>query len=105
MLKIFYRYFFYLCLVVLGFSFWGCDILNKVANEEAFTYEYTENGCNTGKHSFSTLDAYCAALENNSLNNNCAVNSRQSAYYQKCSGTFSPHLIRENSLLKVLKFR
>lgn len=98
------RYSFFLGLVILSI-FSACDILNKAANEEAFTYEYTENGCNTGKHSFANLDAYCSALQNNSLNNNCAVNSRQSAFNQKCSGTFSPYLIQEKNLLRVFKVR
>lgn len=78
----------------------GCDAVNKAAksSESSLSYDLTVNGCATGSHSFSSLDSYCAGLQNNALNNNCAQTSRGDLFYQNCSGTFTPALITINSI-------
>lgn len=56
------------------------------------SYQFTVNGCDTGKHEFvdttpaRTLAQVCAALQNNSLNNYCAESARRNYFSLKCSG-------------------
>ena len=57
--------------------------------EDKFTYSYEVNGCKTGEHSFKTKEEYCKALQDNALNNNCALSTRQSTFKNECSGTFT----------------
>ncbi len=74
--------------------FVSCDIVNKAkTDDQSYTYDLNVNGCPTGSHSFSNLTDYCAALENNSLNNNCAQTERGNLFAQKCPGGFSPSQI------------
>jgi hypothetical protein len=89
---------------ILGILFSSCDAITKSANgsSESFTYQLSENGCDTGKHSFGSLDDYCTGLENNSLNNNCAYNSRQSLFSQKCNGTFNPFSTKRPLVIKLI---
>lgn len=54
---------------------------NKSQN---LSYEYSYNGCNTGKHEFSSQDDYCNGLKNDSLNNYCAINLRYNDFKAKC---------------------
>jgi len=61
-------------------------------NTQDISYELTENGCATGKHSFSSTSDLCAALQNNSLNNNCAYSLREEEFNSRCPGqTFNPN--------------
>jgi hypothetical protein len=61
------------------------------------SYEYTENGCPTGKHVFTGSDSsavqqqYCDALENDKLNGGCAEDLRQIAFNANCPGSWSPN--------------
>lgn len=55
---------------------------------ETYSYGLGDTFCETGRHSFNTLSAYCAALQSDSLNNNCARSQRQDLFYSKCSGNF-----------------
>lgn len=50
------------------------------------SYELIENGCNTGKHSFSSQEAYCDGLKNDAANKYCAHNLRYSTFRQNCPG-------------------
>lgn len=50
----------------------------------ALSYDFTENGCATGKHEFSSQDDYCNGLKNDSLNKYCAINLRYNAFKQTC---------------------
>jgi len=55
------------------------------ASSDNLSYQYSENGCDTGSHSFSSKSDYCAALQNDALNNGCAGDLRQGDYKQNCS--------------------
>jgi len=76
------------------FSLTGCG--KKTGTEEAalttsntLSYHAIDNGCDTGIHSFSSLDDLCAALKNEALNHYCAVAQRQKWFQEKgCTGTF-----------------
>ena len=91
-----------LLLFIICFFYLGCDAINKAAktNEQTLSYNLTVSGCSTGSHAFSTLADYCAGLQNNSLNNFCAVNSRADLFNQNCSGIFTPSIILINSVLQ-----
>ena len=66
---------------ILGISILtGCT-----AEDKSYTYQYSENGCDTGSHNFDSKADYCAALKNESLNNGCASDLRESAHQQDCS--------------------
>jgi hypothetical protein len=65
-------------------------------NDASYTYSLDDNGCQTGSHSFYSLGDYCAALENNSLNNGCAQTERGNLFSQKCPGGFSPSKANQN---------
>jgi hypothetical protein len=55
------------------------------------TYELSENGCSTGRHSFNSFADLCVGLQNNTINNDCALNLRADHFRRNCSGqTFSP---------------
>lgn len=60
------------------------------------SYQLKENGCDTGMHQFTSdredvvLSLYCSALQNNALNNQCAINLRRMAFENECPGVFSP---------------
>ena len=79
---------FYFSLVFLAFIFSGCMSTNKTLKsekkKESYSYDYTENGCNTGNHAFSELVQYCKALQDDNLNNGCASSMRQRAYTNEC---------------------
>ncbi len=53
-------------------------------------YQFKENGCDTGEHSFSGPTAQivaaqlCQGLQNSWQNHNCAADLRQSYYAQAC---------------------
>lgn len=48
-----------------------------------YTYSYEQNGCKTESHSFSSLDAMCKGLIDDSLNKGCARSMRVQAYINK----------------------
>jgi hypothetical protein len=53
---------------------------SKESKDEKYTYQFSENGCDTGKQSFSSKLDYCNALKNDSLNNGCAAFTRAKTY-------------------------
>lgn len=53
-------------------------------HDDSFSYHYSENGCDTGEHSFSSKKEYCDALKNESLNQGCAPRLRLSAGSKDC---------------------
>ncbi|UXR65559.1 hypothetical protein EZJ49_04750 [Bdellovibrio bacteriovorus] len=57
-----------------------------------FTYEYHQNGCTTGKQKLASKAAYCDALLNDALNNNCAREMRVETFNRMCTtgSTISP---------------
>lgn len=50
----------------------------------SYSYEYNDHGCKTGKQTFASQDEYCKGLMDDELNNNCARESREGTYNQKC---------------------
>ena len=59
-----------------------------VSNEsQSLSYDFTVNGCKTGKHTFSSVEAYCAGLENESLNNGCARQIRCETFKARCDSS------------------
>ena len=61
----------------------GCQ---KESKSEKFEYDFTYNGCPTGKKSFGSRDEMCSALQNNSLNNHCAQDMRRQHFSRECPG-------------------
>ena len=61
-------------------AFLGCG-----SNSDNRSYELTVNGCETGKHEFSSKGDYCSALKDDSLNHGCATSLRQQMYQSECS--------------------
>lgn len=66
-------------------AFVGCNKKVEKKNE-AYSYDFTVNGCATGKHTFSSVSALCAGLANDARNNGCAYGERyRMAKQYKCS--------------------
>lgn len=57
---------------------------DQKSSSESLSYDFTLNGCATGKHTFSSKDEYCKGLTNESLNKSCALQLRKDLYEQKC---------------------
>jgi hypothetical protein len=55
-------------------------------SSQNLTYDDQENGCDTGSHSFSSLDDYCNGLQNEQLNKGCAQDLRKGDFQQNCPG-------------------
>jgi len=52
---------------------------------ESYSYDFTQNGCATGKHSFSSVSALCAGLADDARNHGCAFSLRyQMAKQHNC---------------------
>ncbi len=51
---------------------------------ETFSYEFQYNGCKTGRQSFKSKGDLCNALQNNTLNNNCASGLRANYFQKNC---------------------
>lgn len=58
--------------------------------DKKFKYEFSVNGCSTGKQAFTSTDRLCLGLQDTALNNNCAQTLRESHFKANCSGTFTP---------------
>lgn len=59
------------------------------------SYDYTFNGCPTGRQSFSgtaeeVRKNLCAALQDETRNKGCAQGMRKKHFASKCPGTFTP---------------
>lgn len=85
-----------LSLACLSIALTACNSSddNVVASggvNQALTYELSENGCSTGRHTFPSFPELCVGLQNNTLNNDCALNMRAEHFRRNCQGqTFSP---------------
>jgi hypothetical protein len=72
-------------LTLLGFT--GCGDTHK-----SYNYEFTMTGadaCDTGDQTFITLDAMCTALQNDTVNHNCALPARMTFFTANCPDTFT----------------
>ena len=81
----------FFAILTLGFT--SCDIskstnglIKTQATANSLSYNYTENGCSTGEHTFYANDQLCDGLKNDSLNNYCALSLRHSRYQTDCAG-------------------
>ncbi len=58
---------------------------------ESFTYKYSVNNCTTDEKTFSSNEAMCDALRNDSLNHYCAQDLRYQRFQTDCPGrTWNP---------------
>jgi hypothetical protein len=64
----------------------GAKASADIGQASTFSYDYTENGCPTGKKDFSSMDALCEGLRDEAKNNNCARNLRYERFKQDCPG-------------------
>lgn len=51
----------------------------------ALSYQYIQDGCDTGPQKFQDAASYCEALKNNELNKNCAEGLRLKTYEKNCT--------------------
>jgi hypothetical protein len=68
----------------------ACGLLSSegdgpIATSEAWEYEYSENGCSTGKISGSTKAEQCETLKDDAKNNYCAKSTRETVIKEICS--------------------
>lgn len=64
---------------------------DKVETSSHFSYEFKLNECTTGKHQLTSKEELCEALQNNTLNNGCAVELREIHFQSHCQDqTFEP---------------
>jgi hypothetical protein len=87
---------------VLTLSFLGCGKENPASNETSksaspqdrwpeegsFSYQFNENGCNTGKKEFEKKWEYCIALTDIEFNSGCARGFRKATYKRECGDDF-----------------
>lgn len=60
------------------------------AKQEGYSYEFTKRKCTTGKQEFETFIKACNGLKNESLNNECAAESREELFEtSQCPGNFT----------------
>ncbi len=90
MVRIYFVLFIVSSLALLSSCEKGADKITSDRTESR-SYEFTENGCATGKQSFSSNGEMCAALQNDALNKGCAPNLRERYFKAQCPGqTFKP---------------
>lgn len=65
----------------------GCSVEVKHDHRESdasYSYALNDNGCDTGKRSFSDHDAYCRTLLDDGANSGCAHDMRQQLWNKDC---------------------
>ena len=77
-----------LLLVIFTISLSACGSKDDTTTT-SLSYDFTENGCKTGSHTFSSLAELCTGLQTDALNNGCALGLRQDEFKGRCSGTFT----------------
>lgn len=61
----------------------GCSE-DSEKKSESYSYDYTVNGCATGKHTFGSLADYCRGLADDNRNNGCASGLRCQTFNDRC---------------------
>lgn len=74
-----------LILTLLAVVFTGCSSDNE-NKDESLSYEFSYNGCSTGRHEFNSKAAMCEGLQDDDLNNYCAIGMRASHFDANCPG-------------------
>ena len=81
------------CLIffsALGSILVGCNTkLNSSSSSEEYVYQFNDNGCDTGRKSFSSQGDMCSALKNDAANGFCARDLRSARFRQDCSGSMA----------------
>lgn len=72
-------------LMILG-SLWMLAACSAESKDESFSYQFNHNGCDTGKQSFSSKDAYCDGLRDEARNKSCAYTLRYDTFTANCPG-------------------
>ena len=57
----------------------------ELGEDSTWTYEARRLECSTGRHEFTSLSDFCAALRNDDLNANCAPNFRAETFLEACA--------------------
>lgn len=52
---------------------------------ESLSYQIKIGLCDTGLHKFESTEKYCQALQDDTLNNGCALENRKEMYAEKCA--------------------
>lgn len=60
-------------------------VSSQSANSK-LTYNFSDNGCQTGEHTFFSEQQMCDGLKNEVLNNYCASRLRQVKFQADCQG-------------------
>ncbi len=60
-------------------------VTSQSANSK-LTYNFSENGCQTGEHTFYSEQQMCDGLKSDVLNNYCALRLRQIKFQADCQG-------------------
>lgn len=77
-----------LCVTLLATTY-ACSVQHESKSED-YSYQLSLNGCDTGKHSFSSQGELCDGLRNQKLNNSCAESMRANEYKNRgCPGDFT----------------
>lgn len=75
-----------LVFIVFVFVFGLSACGSSESKDESYKYRFSEGSCDTGEQSFSSKQAYCSALKNDSLNKGCAAATRAKTFESaKCS--------------------
>ena len=61
----------------------GVDV-SKEEKSSSYAYEFSLNGCETGKQTFDSKKAYCDGLLDEGRNKGCAKSIRHDAYKSGC---------------------
>lgn len=68
----------------------GSISTNEIQSSTTYSYDFTYNNCKTGRQTFDSAEKLCTGLQNNTLNNNCALSFRENYFNNNCQGTFKP---------------
>lgn len=71
----------------------ACDLGKKT---ESYSYKYSENGCDTGNHNFSSKADLCASLKDEKTNGGCAYATRKDRYEKECGGSMDPAPVKSD---------
>nr|BFD67906.1 hypothetical protein HAGR004_29280 [Bdellovibrio sp. HAGR004] len=72
-------------LMILG-TLWMLAACSAESKDESFSYQFSYNGCDTGKQTFNSLNAYCDGLRDEARNKSCAYSLRYDTFTAKCPG-------------------
>lgn len=76
-----------LSLLTVGFV--ACQAKRSTEQDDSttLTYRLSQNNCDTGKKTFTSLESYCSALTNDAANNYCAAEMRAELFEKNCRGS------------------